>query len=206
MWCLEPLKRSSLAVQKVGWTGRAAITCNPLFTLILQRACAFWSRWRLGCRLRWKGRQGAKDVSFLLGLPPTGISSYPFQKDPTSRQVTSHSFLYPPKGHLQLSTAHKWKPRPGIPEPPGPGSASDISPHILGLGDTKSCPTPPAQLTFMTPGLRSDCTYGLVCLPSQTLFLVSGSKWLSPLFCPLAQVPRVLNTFSPAPPPPCCSI
>lgn len=35
VWCLEPLKRSSLAVQRVGWARRAAITCSPFFTLIL---------------------------------------------------------------------------------------------------------------------------------------------------------------------------
>lgn len=35
VWCLEPLKRSSLAVQRVGWAGRAAVTCSPFFTLIL---------------------------------------------------------------------------------------------------------------------------------------------------------------------------
>lgn len=35
VWCLEPLKRSSLAVQTVGWAGRAAVTCSPFFTLIL---------------------------------------------------------------------------------------------------------------------------------------------------------------------------
>lgn len=37
VWCLEPLKRSSLAVQRLGWTGRAAVTCSPFFTLILER-------------------------------------------------------------------------------------------------------------------------------------------------------------------------
>lgn len=36
VWCLEPLKRSSLAVQWVGWARRAAITCSPFFTLILE--------------------------------------------------------------------------------------------------------------------------------------------------------------------------
>lgn len=171
MWCLEPLKRSSLAVQSVGWTGRAAITCNPLFTLILQRACAFWSRWRLGCRLRWKGRQGAKDVSFLFGLPPTGISSYPFQKDPTSRQVTSHSFLYPPKGHLQLSTAHKRKPRPGIPEPPGPGSSSTeavTSLHTFWAWATPRVAPPrsPAHIHDPRPSLRLHLRLSLPSFPN----------------------------------------
>lgn len=37
VWCLEPLKRSSLAVQRLGWAGRAAVTCSPFFTLILGR-------------------------------------------------------------------------------------------------------------------------------------------------------------------------
>lgn len=35
VWCLEPLKRSILAVQRVGWARRAAVTCSPFFTLIL---------------------------------------------------------------------------------------------------------------------------------------------------------------------------
>lgn len=50
-----------------------------------------------------------------------GSSFYSPQKDPNSRQVTSRSYLYLPQSHSQVSTAHKLKPRPGVPEP---GSAS----------------------------------------------------------------------------------
>lgn len=69
VWCLEPLKRSSLAVQRLGWAGRAAVTCSPFFTLILGRGQRpSVSSWVLNHGLN-EGHKCRKTLAFCLGSP-----------------------------------------------------------------------------------------------------------------------------------------
>lgn len=101
VWCLEPLRRSSLAAQRAGWAGRAAVTCSPFFTLMLGRT----SRCRSSRRVprRGRGPAGSHGAKPPVGRPRVQVqllsSPSPSRKDAASAQV-SHVAL-PPQDHAR---------------------------------------------------------------------------------------------------------
>ena len=66
---MEPLKRSSLAVQRAGWAGRAAFTCSPFFTLILGKGTQVqFVRGVLKCGLDQSGKIRDSSLNLLLAI------------------------------------------------------------------------------------------------------------------------------------------
>lgn len=124
VWCLEALKRSSLAVHRLGWAGRAAVTCSPFFTLILGRG----RRPSVSRRVpdygpneeQLKGLQAP--ASRLASLTPVGTSCSP----------SSH-----PQGpHLDARHATQLSPAPKDPSTQRPAAPSVKSnPGIEALQD-----------------------------------------------------------------------
>lgn len=97
VWCLEPLKRSSLEAQRVGWAGRAAVTCSPFFTLMLGEGKQGLSRGRDPA-----GKTPAK--------PPGRVrSDYPPPRRQARKAQVSHVALPSPGPRTTppLATGHR---------------------------------------------------------------------------------------------------
>lgn len=127
VWCLEALKRSSLVVHRLGWAGRAAVTCNPFLTLILGRGC----RPSVSRRVpdygpneeQLKGLQAP--ASCLASLTPVGTSCSP----------SSH-----PQGpHLDARHATQLSPAPKDPLPPASSLIPASRPSRICSGFTLAC-------------------------------------------------------------------
>ena len=121
------MKRSSLAVHRLGWAGRAAVTCNPFFTLILGRG----RRPSVSRRVpdygpneeQLKGLQAP--ASCLASLTPVGTSCSP----------SSH-----PQGpHLDARHATQLSPAPKDPLPPASSLIPASRPSRICSGFVLAC-------------------------------------------------------------------
>lgn len=97
VWCLEPLRRSSLAAQRAGCAGRAAITCSPFFTLMLRKD---------------KQVQPVK-AGARCGRDPVGRRGLSLRRASPRSGPTILLTISPPEGHSPSAGQPRSSPAPG---------------------------------------------------------------------------------------------